>query len=107
MLRHFGALEGELVGRDSPPTLLMATEPDNYLLAPESGLFETLVDLGQRVETGQPVGRIHFLERPDREPEAVHAKTDGIVCVVRAIATTEQGDNIVVIAREADRTELE
>ena len=89
MLRHFGALEGEVVARDSPPTLLMATDLHNYLLAPESGLFETLVDLGQRVEAGQPVGRIHFLERPDREPETIVAKNGGIVCVVRAIATTE------------------
>ena len=89
------------------PMLLMATELDNYLLAPESGLFETLVDLGQRVEVGEPVGRIHFLERPDREPEVILSKTDGIVCVVRAIATTEQGDNVVVVAREADRSELD
>lgn len=107
VLRHFGALEGEVVARGTPPTFLMATELENYLLAPESGLFETLVDLGQRVEAGQPVGRIHFLERPDREPEVVLAKNDGVVCVVRAIATTEQGDNIVVIAREVDRKELE
>ena len=107
VLRHFGVLAGEVVRRDSPPTILMATELDNYLLAPESGLFETLVDLGQRVRAGEPVGRMHFLERVDREPETVHAKTDGIVCVVRAVATTEQGDNIVVVAREADRKELE
>ena len=85
----------------------MATELDNYLLAPESGLFETLVDLGQRVEAGEPVGRMHFLERVDREPETIHAKTDGIVCVVRAVATTEQGDNVIVVAREADRSELD
>jgi predicted deacylase len=107
VLRHFGVLAGEVVRRDSPPTILMATELDNYLLAPESGLFETLVDLGQRVRAGEPVGRMHFLERVDREPETVHAKTDGTVCVVRAVATTEQGDNIVVVAREADRKELE
>ena len=68
VLRHVGALEGEVVARESPPTLLMATELDNYLLAPESGLFETLVDLGQRVEAGEPVGRMHFLER--RRPGA-------------------------------------
>jgi N2-acetyl-L-2,4-diaminobutanoate deacetylase len=106
VLRHFGALEGEVVVRESPPTILMATEPDNYVPAPESGLFETLVDLGQRVQSGEPVGRMHFLERVDREPETVHAKTDGIVCVVRAVATTEQGDNIIVVAREADVAEL-
>jgi hypothetical protein len=34
------------------------------------------------------------------------ALTDGIVCVVRAIATTDQGDNVVVIGREVDRSEL-
>ena len=106
VLRHFGVLAGEVVRRERPPTFLMATDVDNYLLAPESGLFETLVDLGQRVTSGEPVGRIHFLERPDREPEVVHARNDGIVCVVRAIATTEQGDNVVVLAREVDREEL-
>jgi hypothetical protein len=29
------------------------------------------------------------------------------VCVVRAVATTDQGDNVVVVAREADRSELD
>ncbi len=110
VLRRFGVLEGEAVTRASlglpEQVLLMATELDNYLLAPESGLFETLVDLGQRVSVDEPVGRIHFLERPDREPEVILSKTAGIVCVVRAIATTDQGDNVVVIAREADRSEL-
>jgi predicted deacylase len=107
VLRHVGVLEGEVVGRAAPPTFLMATELRNFLQAPESGLFETLVDLGQRVETGEPVGLIHFIERPDREPAIVHAGNDGIVCVVRAVATCEQGDNIVVVAREVDRTELD
>jgi N-alpha-acetyl-L-2,4-diaminobutyrate deacetylase len=111
VLRRFGAIEGEPVTRADlglpEQVLLMATELDNYLLAPESGLFETLVDLGQRVSVGEPVGRIHFLERPDREPEPIVSKTDGVVCVVRAIATTEQGDNVVVVAREADRVELD
>jgi N2-acetyl-L-2,4-diaminobutanoate deacetylase len=107
VLRHVGVLEGEVVGRDSPPTFLMATEHENFVLAPESGLFETLVALGERVEADQPVGRIHFIERPDREPETAYARNDGIVCVVRAVATCEQGDNIVVVAREVDRAELD
>jgi predicted deacylase len=111
VLRRFGAIEGEPVTRADlglpQQVLLMATELDNYLLAPESGLFETLVDLGQHVSVDEPVGRIHFLERPDREPELILSKTDGIVCVVRAIATTEQGDNVVVVAREADPSELD
>jgi len=111
VLRHEGVLAGEVVTRDAlgrpEPTLLMATDEDDYLLAPESGLFETLVDLGQPVEPGEPVGRIHFLERPDREPEVIHAANAGVVCVVRAIATTEQGDNVVVTGRVVHRSELD
>ena len=111
MLRHVGVLEGEVETRESlglpPQTLLLATDADNYLLAPVSGLFETLVDLGQRVQADEVVGRIHSLERPELEPEPVVARNDGVVCVVRAIATTEQGDNVVVVAREADRSGLD
>lgn len=110
VLRHEGVLAGEPVDRAAlgkpEPTLLMATDVDDYLLAPESGLFEALVDLGERVEPGQPVGRIHFLERPDRPPEVIEAVNGGVVCVVRAIATTDQGDNVVVTARVVDREEL-
>ena len=50
---------------------------------------------------------MHFLERPDRAPEVILSKTSGIVCVVRSIATTDQGDNVVVVAREVDRSELD
>jgi N-alpha-acetyl-L-2,4-diaminobutyrate deacetylase len=111
VLRHFGVIEGEVVTRASlglpEQTLLRATEPENFMFAPESGLFETLVDLGERVEQGQPVGQMHFLERPDRPPEVILSKSAGIVCVVRAIATTTQGDGVVWVAREIDRSELD
>lgn len=106
VLRHVGVLHGEVTTRETPGVIGRATEPENYLLAPESGLWETFVDLGERVREGQPVGQIHFLERPEREPEVVHARNDGIVFVVRAIATTDQGDNVAVIAREVTVEEL-
>ena len=112
VLRHFGVIEGEAVTRAElgkpEQTLLMATERDNYLLAPESGLFETLVDLGQRVSSRRA-------RRPDPLPRAARpgargdprARPTGSSACVRAIATTEQGDNVVVVAREADRSELD
>ena len=106
VLRHVGVLRGEAVRRDPPGTIVDATGVDDYLLAPESGLWETFVDLGQRVEPGDPVGQIHFLERPDREPEVVRARTGGLVMVVRAIAPTAQGDNVVVVGREVTAEEL-
>jgi predicted deacylase len=106
VLRHVGVLPGEVRRRETPPVIGRATEVDNYLLAPETGLWETFVDLGDRVSAGQPVGQIHFLERPERAPEVVTALTDGTVFGVRAIATTAQGDNVAVIAREIDLEEL-
>jgi N-alpha-acetyl-L-2,4-diaminobutyrate deacetylase len=106
VLRHVGVLRGETTTRETPAVIGRATDVENYLLAPESGLWETFVDLGERVEAGQPVGQIHFLERPDRDPAVVRAQNDGIVFVVRAIATTDQGDNVAVIAREVSVDEL-
>src|SRR5205814_472595 len=75
VLRHTGVLAGEVRAPDTAPVIGRATELDNYLLAPETGLWETFVDLGDRVSDGQPVGQIHFLERPDREPVVVEART--------------------------------
>jgi N2-acetyl-L-2,4-diaminobutanoate deacetylase len=106
VLRHVGVLRGEPTTRVTPGVIGRATDVENYLLAPESGLWETFVDLAERVVTGQPVGQIHFLERPDREPAVVCAENDGTVFVVRAIATTDQGDNVAVIAREVSVEEL-
>ena len=111
VLRHLGVLPGTVETRESlglpPATILRATDLEDYVLAPESGLFEVVVDLGQRVEAGDLVGRMHFIERPDRAPEPIHAQSSGVVCVIRAIATTEQGDNVVVVGREIDRSELD
>ena len=75
VLRHFGVLAGEVETRESlglePAVIVRATDDDNYLFAPDAGHWETLVDPGDRVEQGQLVGRIHFIDRPDREPTPV------------------------------------
>jgi len=101
VLRHFGVLAGKVRTRESmgrqPATILRATDVNDYPLAPESGLFEALVHLGEHVGAGQPLGHLHFLERPGRPPEVVTASTSGVVCSMRAIAATQQGDNLFLI----------
>jgi N-alpha-acetyl-L-2,4-diaminobutyrate deacetylase len=110
VLRHFGVLAGAEQSREElgldPPVIVRATDEDNYLFAPDAGHWETLVDVGDRVEPGQLVGRIHYIDRPDRASEPVTAAAGGVVCVVRAIAPTEQGDNVLVVGREIDVAEL-
>jgi predicted deacylase len=105
VLRWSGVLEGEVVRRDDA-VILDGRDPRNYLFAPESGVFEALVDPGTAVSAGQPVGRIHFIERPEREPETIEAELDGVVCGIRAISTTLQGDSVVVTGQPIDRREL-
>ncbi len=111
VLRRFEVLDGEPVTRASlglpEQTLLRATEPENFMSAPESGYFEVFVDLGQRVAVDEPVGQLHFLERPDRPPEVIVSTTTGIVCSVRAIAPSAQSDCLVWVAHEVDRSELD
>jgi len=86
--------------------ILKALDMSDYNLAPESGLFETTVELGEQVERGQVVGRLHFIEDPGRAPAAVHAGSAGIVCGIRAIASTLQGDCVVVVGQRCSRAEL-
>ena len=109
-LRHAGVLAGApepRASRDRPgPTILKALDVADYLMASEGGLFETLVELGQPVEAGQAVGRLHSVERPDRTPPEIVARTAGIVCTVRAIAATRQGDCVAVIGRACRREDL-
>lgn len=110
VLRHVGVLEGEVQTRASlglpDAVILDARDPANYVMAPESGLWEALVDPGDPVEAGQPIGAIHFLERVDRAPELVTAPLAGVVVKIRAIANTEQGDNVIGLGQPIDPREL-
>lgn len=106
VLVHLGLLAGRTQSRSDlglPPThWVQSLSRDDYRFAPESGIYENLVDLGVEVAAGQPVGQIHFLERPDREPAVVIAPTAGILIATRAPALVSQGDCVACIAHEVD-----
>jgi N-alpha-acetyl-L-2,4-diaminobutyrate deacetylase len=106
VLRHVGVLEGEVVKRETPATILDGRDPTNYVIADESGLWEGLLEPGAEVKAGDPVGRLWFPDRLDRSPELLRAPLDGVVAVVRAIPVTEAGDSVFVTGQPIAAADL-
>ncbi|MCX6838311.1 MAG: succinylglutamate desuccinylase/aspartoacylase family protein [Verrucomicrobia bacterium] len=105
-LIHVGALKGREQPRTTPAIITQATDREDYLLAPESGIFEVALDLGAKVKKGQIVGWIHHLERPDRAPEQMVAASSGYLITMRAPCLTQQGDCVAVIAKQVSEREV-
>jgi predicted deacylase len=106
VLRHVGVLEGEVVKRETPATILDGRDPTNYVIADEAGLWEGLLEPGAEVKAGDPVGRLWFPDRLDREPTILRAPLDGVVAVVRAIPVTEAGDSVFVTGQPIEAATL-
>jgi N-alpha-acetyl-L-2,4-diaminobutyrate deacetylase len=100
VLKHFHILKGEPQPRAKPVRWVQAVNRDDYRFAPESGMYENLVDLGADVAAGQAVGQIHFLERPDREPVPVIAPSAGVLIGCRGPSLVAQGDCVATIAHD-------
>ena len=110
VLTHLGVLEGKETSRAAlglPPTQwVQALNWEDYRFAPESGVYENLVPLGEAVAAGQPVGQIHFLERPDRDPVEVTSHSAGVLIATRAPSLVGQGDCVACIAQIVDPRQL-
>lgn len=110
VLKHLGILAGKPVTRETlglgPTRWVQALNWEDYRFAPESGVYENLVPLGEDVDAGQPVGAIHFLERPDRDPIHVVANTAGVLIATRAPSIVAQGDCVACVAHDVDPREL-
>ena len=110
VLIHVGVLNGQEQTRESlgkaPSILTQALNREDYLLAPESGIFEVCVELGDHVQKGDTIGHIHHLERPDRSPEAIVAQSNGFLVTIRAPCLTQQGDCVAVIAKQVSLDEV-
>ena len=100
LLGHMGVLSGSLVP-DGPPGICRILEVDNathYIYASEAGLFEPLVELGERVTAGQPGARLHFPETPGKAPVTESFEGSGIVVCKRVPALSRRGDCLFHLA---------
>ena len=71
---------------------------DYYVYAPDPGLFEPLVELGEEVTAGTPAAIIHPHDTPWREPAIAAFGRAGTVICKRVPGRVERGDCLYHLA---------
>ena len=71
-------------------------------MAPTSGIHEPLLELGDMITAGDPIGKIHNIEHPEQEPVLVTAMTDGMLMGRRSNPRTMQGECLATIVRPVE-----
>jgi predicted deacylase len=98
-LAHLGVVD------DAPPVaaptrMMRVAGAEHYVYAPVRGLFEPAFELGDAVVRGQPAGRIHFPEEPERAPRELHFAGDGVLVCRRVSSLVAPGDCLAHLASD-------
>lgn len=103
-LKHLNILDGDIVtcaDRDLPPMRIMETPgAENYHFVTVDGIYEPFFDLGVIVSAGQPLGQVHFVQHPTREPQIVRAQSSGVLIGTRGPGFVKSGDCVGLVAYE-------
>jgi predicted deacylase len=92
-LAHAAVLRRPLIDVPAPQSRILVVEGgDYYVYAPDGGIFEPYVALGDEVRCGQAAGAVHFPDTPWREPSIGLFARDGVVLCRRVPGRTERGD---------------
>lgn len=97
LLRHVGILPGDVEISGQSVMLNMPGE-ECFHFADEAGLLQPLADLGDRVDTGQPLARIWPADRTGRPPIEVLAQMEGVVAARHFPGLVQMGDCLAVLA---------
>ncbi len=101
ILRHFGIMPN--ISEKIPETRFMETpEKGGYLMSPNAGLYEPLIELGGKVKKGQIIGRLHSLTEIDSPALGISSKIEGILVMRAGGAPVKHWDTIAVIASDFD-----
>ena len=101
ILSHFGILPN--IDKTVPVTRFMET-PENggYLMSPNAGLYEPLIELGEQVNKGQLIGRLHSLTEIDSPALEITSQIEGMLVTRAGRAPVKHWDTIAVIAADFD-----
>lgn len=98
LLAEVGAL-----AEDEPTPLRGDTQwleltDDSPVHSSVAGLFEPVLELGNRVEAGDLIGRVHLIEELDRRPVEFFARIPGVIAVMRHPTLVSAGSMLVNVA---------
>ncbi|WP_370192834.1 MULTISPECIES: N(2)-acetyl-L-2,4-diaminobutanoate deacetylase DoeB [Aurantimonas] len=95
LLRHAGILSGAVEERQT--RWLDMPSDDCFTFSEIDGMMEPLVDLGDSVRKGQPIGRAWPIDRTGVAPYEYTAKMDGILAARHFPGLVKAGDCIAVL----------
>lgn len=96
VLRHAGIVAGAL--ETQPTRWLDMPSGDCFSFAEDDGLIETMIDLGESVEAGQVVARIHPVGRTGGVLQEIRAKMSGLLAARHFPGLVKAGDCAAVLA---------
>jgi predicted deacylase len=107
-LKHLGHFEGKRARIKIPPRpeklrWVELAARDYYVYAPQAGLFEPKVRLGDAVRKGEVFGHVHFVDDPLRAPAIVRFKAAGMLACKRHPGRCERGDCLGHLVSDAPR----
>ncbi|MBO6521771.1 MAG: N-alpha-acetyl diaminobutyric acid deacetylase DoeB [Rhodospirillales bacterium] len=97
ILKHTGVVDGE-PDIPEPSKLIHTPKGGCFVSARTEGLFEICRDLGEHVNEGDVIARVHYLEEPDRAPTELTAGVSGQIVCRHMPGLINRGDCAAVIA---------
>ncbi|MEJ8474410.1 N(2)-acetyl-L-2,4-diaminobutanoate deacetylase DoeB [Roseibium algae] len=96
VLKHAGILKGDI--EKSPSVILDMPDGDCFVFSEDSGLIETMKDLGDTVAKGEIVARVWPADRTGCHPTDYRANRSGILASRHFPGLVKAGDCIAVVA---------
>jgi N2-acetyl-L-2,4-diaminobutanoate deacetylase len=95
----------EETGEKTPRTTTLLDMPDGtcYTTSEHDGLLELCKDLGDRVEAGEVIARVHDMTRTGVPPVEYRARRDGLLAARHFPGLVHIGDTVAVVADIVER----
>ncbi|OBY88069.1 N-alpha-acetyl diaminobutyric acid deacetylase DoeB [Pseudomonas sp. AU11447] len=100
LLVEAGILRGEIEPAKS--VMLDMPDADCFVASEHGGLLEMCRDLGERVERGEVLARVHDVLRTGAAPVEYRAKRSGILAARHFPGLVQSGDTLAVVAEVLD-----